>query len=119
MRTRTALVAALGALTLLVSAAGSASAAEGEFGYVYTGLDGLPHDGVLVNPPDWVCVTLPEAAGEYVPPADSPRNGTDSRATLFTGPDCDGARYTLAPGGSASSRLKLRSVRFTPAFSQP
>ncbi|MEV7423925.1 MULTISPECIES: hypothetical protein [unclassified Streptomyces] len=116
MRTRTALVAALGALALLVSASGSAAAAEGEFAYTYTGLDGDPHTGVLENPDSWICVTIPGAAGEYLPPAHSPRNRTDSRATVFTGPDCDGERYTLAPGGSASSRLKLRSVRFTPVF---
>ncbi|MFF5568747.1 hypothetical protein ACFY7Z_11375 [Streptomyces sp. NPDC012623] len=119
MRTRTALVAALGALTLLASAAGPASAAEGEFGYVYTGPDGRPHDAALVDAASWICLTIPGAAGEYLPPAHSPRNRTDSRATLFTGPDCDGERYTLAPGGSATSRLKLRSVLFTPAFERP
>lgn len=50
---------------------------------------------------------------QYVPPAHSPRNLTKSTATVFTGLRCDGEHYTLDPGKSASSRLKLRSVVFS------
>ncbi|WP_046509277.1 hypothetical protein [Streptomyces odonnellii] len=113
MRLRHTLAAAAGALALLVSVPGSASAAEGEFGYLFTGMDGRPTKGMLVNPPSGQCVTLPEAAGEYVPPAHSPRNGASSYATVFKDADCKGDYYTLRPGGSASSRLKLRSVVFS------
>ncbi|MFI6703257.1 hypothetical protein ACIBJC_30660 [Streptomyces sp. NPDC050509] len=112
MRLRTTLAAAVGALTLLVALPGPASAAEGTFRYVYTDIAGHPRPGELVNPESWTCITIPEAAGEYVPPAHSPRNGTTSPARVFTGPDCDGEHYTLRPGGSASERLKLRSVIF-------
>ncbi|MFE4058472.1 hypothetical protein ACFXP3_19640 [Streptomyces sp. NPDC059096] len=113
MRLRTTLAAALGAVALLVALPGPASAAEGTFSYVYTDIAGEPRLGVLVNPESRECITIPEAAGEYVPPAHSPRNRTGSSATVFTGPDCDGEHYTLRPGGSASARLKLRSVVFS------
>ncbi|MFC9653458.1 MULTISPECIES: hypothetical protein [unclassified Streptomyces] len=112
MRPRTTLAAAIGALALLVAVPGSASAAEGEFTYIYTDIAGKPRVGGVVNPGDRVCVTIPEAAGEYVPPAHTPRNHTTASALVFTGPDCDGEQYSLRPGGSASERLKLRSVVF-------
>ncbi|MEV6418718.1 hypothetical protein [Streptomyces sp. NPDC051662] len=112
MRLRSTLAAAVGALALLVSVPGSASAAEGEFTYVYTDIAGKPRVGGLVDPDSWVCVTIPEAAGEYVPPAHTPRNHTKATALVFTGPDCDGEEYTLRPGGSASEHHKLRSVLF-------
>ncbi|MYZ35547.1 MULTISPECIES: hypothetical protein [unclassified Streptomyces] len=112
-RLRTTLVASVGVLALLAAVPGSASAAQGEFRYVFTGMNGGPTTGMLVNPGSRECVTLPEVAGEYVPPAHSPSNRTSSTATVFTGPDCDGDYYTLRPGGSASSRLLLRSVVFS------
>ncbi|WP_342671224.1 hypothetical protein, partial [Streptomyces lushanensis] len=107
------LVAAGGALALLASIPGSASAAQGEFGYVFTGMNGGPTAGMLVNPGSRECVTLPEVAGEYVPPAHSPRNGTFSTATVFAGPDCDGEFHILPPGGSAGSGVLIRSVAFS------
>ncbi|MEV7866071.1 hypothetical protein AB0P17_08195 [Streptomyces sp. NPDC088124] len=113
MRLRTTLAAAVGALTLLVALPGQASAAEGTFSYVYTDIAGEPRPGELVDPESRVCITIPQAAGEYVPPAHSPRNRTNSTATVFTGPECDGDHYSLRPGGSASERLKLRSVVFS------
>ncbi|MCL7378611.1 hypothetical protein [Streptomyces sp. 35G-GA-8] len=116
MRLRSTLAAAVGALALLVSVPGSASAAEGEFTYVYTDIAGKPRVGGLVDPESLVCVMIPEAAGEYVPPAHTPRNHTTAAARVFTGPDCDGEEYTLRPGGSASERLKLRSVIFLERF---
>ncbi|MEU0282896.1 hypothetical protein [Streptomyces sp. NPDC006195] len=116
LRTTLAAAAAAGALALLVSVPGSASAADGEFTYVYTDIAGKPRVGGVVDPGNWVCVTLPEAAGEYVPPAHTPRNHTTATAVVFTGPDCDGDAYTLRPGGSASERLTLRSVVFFQRF---
>nr|WSZ95394.1 hypothetical protein OH820_06770 [Streptomyces sp. NBC_00857] len=120
MRLRSTLAAVVGAVALLVSVPGSSSAsssassaAVGEFHYVYTDIAGHPQPGKLVNPPSRRCITIPEAAGEYVPPAHSPRNLTKSTATVFTGLRCDGEHYTLDPGKSASSRLKLRSVVFS------
>ncbi|MEV7401040.1 hypothetical protein AB0N93_11670 [Streptomyces sp. NPDC091267] len=115
MRLRTTAAAALGALSLIVSLPGSASAADGHFSYTYTASDGSRQTGLLVDPPSRECVTLPEVADPEVTfPADTPWNNTDSTATVFSGPDCDGAYYTLRPnGGHASDRLKLRSVLFS------
>lgn len=112
MRLRTTLAATVGALALIVSVPGSASAAVGEFTYVYIDIAGKPRVGGLVDPDSWVCITIPEAAGEYVPPARSPHNHTAAAALVFTGPHCDGDEYIIRPGGSASERLKLRSVFF-------
>jgi hypothetical protein len=113
MRFRTTVAAAVGALALIVSVPGSASAAVGEFTYVYTDMHGSPQTGTLTHPKSRECITLVEAAGEYVPPAHSPRNRTNATATVFTGRDCDGDHYSLRPGGSAGPRLKLRSVVFS------
>ncbi|WP_406450522.1 hypothetical protein OG782_13155 [Streptomyces sp. NBC_00876] len=115
MRFRTTAAAALGALALIVSLPGSASAADGHFTYEYTAFDGSKQTGFLFDPPSRECITLPEVAdpgSSY--PADTPWNHTDATATVFTGPDCDGAYFTLRPfGGHASERLKLRSVVFS------
>ncbi|MEV0914010.1 hypothetical protein AB0I93_07015 [Streptomyces sp. NPDC049967] len=117
MRLRTTAAAALGALALVVSLPGSANAAtaEGQFAYTYTTTSGHRQAVVLLDPPSRECVTLPGVADPNTSePADTPWNNTGSTATVFTGPDCDGAHYTLRPdGGRASSRLKLRSVVFS------
>lgn len=115
MRLRTTVAAALGALALVVTLPGSASAAQGDFTYTYTAQDGSRQQTGLINPPSRQCITLPGAAdpGRTLP-ADTPWNNTDATATVFTGPDCDGDYFTLRPdGGHASSRLKLRSVVFS------
>ncbi|MFB7848142.1 MULTISPECIES: hypothetical protein [unclassified Streptomyces] len=115
MRLRSTVAAALGALALVVALPASAHAATGDFSYTYTGLDGSPRVGFLIDPPSRVCITLPEVAdpgSSY--PAHTPQNLTDSSATVFTGPGCQGDYFTLRPdGGHASSRLKLRSVVFS------
>ncbi|WP_407287321.1 hypothetical protein [Streptomyces sp. BP-8] len=114
-RATTVAATALGALALALSLpASSAGAATGTFTYVYEDLGGGPHLGVLPDPPSRECITLPEVAPEFVPPAHSPRNDTGSTATVFTGAHCDGDHFTLRPnGGHASERLKLRSVVFS------
>ncbi|MEV7086389.1 hypothetical protein AB0O07_10900 [Streptomyces sp. NPDC093085] len=113
MRLRPTLAAAVGALTLLVALPGQASAAEGTFSYVYHDLEGDQRVGRLVDPESRECITLREAAWEFVPPAHTPRNMTNSSATVFTDVDCEGDHYTLRIGGLGSERLKLRSVVFS------
>ncbi|PCG84438.1 hypothetical protein CIB93_19590 [Streptomyces sp. WZ.A104] len=114
MRLRSTLAASLGALALIVTVPNSAWAANGYFGYSYTGADGQRQIGQLIDPPSRECVNLPEvsdpAASE---PAHSPRNFTDATAVLFTDADCEGDHFALRPGGRASERLKLRSVVFS------
>ncbi|MER7825004.1 hypothetical protein BCL76_107265 [Streptomyces sp. CG 926] len=115
MRLRHAAVAAFGAFTLLLTIPTSASAAEGQFQYTVTGLDGTPLRVVLDDPPGEECITLPEVADPGASsPAHSPRNRTDATATVFTEPDCEGDHFTLRPRtGYGSERLKLRSVVFS------
>ncbi|MFJ6011813.1 hypothetical protein [Streptomyces sp. NPDC092952] len=112
---RSAVAAALGALALIVAVPASASAATGDFTYVYSGHDGSLRPGYLVDPPSRMCITLPEVADPASSlPATTPLNLTGSTATVFTGPDCEGDHFSLRPhGGYASSRLKLRSVVFS------
>lgn len=114
MRFRTALAAAFGALALIVTLPTSAAAAEGQFQYTYSGLDGSPRVAVIEDPGSWECITLPEVADpDSSSPAHSPRNRTDEYALVFTGPDCDGDSFTLKPEtGYGSERLKVRSVLF-------
>ncbi|MFE6843779.1 hypothetical protein [Streptomyces sp. NPDC057686] len=116
MRLRTAVVAAAGALTLLVAVPGSASAATGEFEYSYVGLDGQPRQERFSDPEDYTCVVIPEVADpNSSEPAFSPRNRTDAHARVFTGADCTGDHFDLRPfTGYGSARLKLRSVVFLP-----
>ncbi|MFD7320426.1 hypothetical protein ACFV9D_04930 [Streptomyces sp. NPDC059875] len=114
MRLRALATTAACGLAVLFAAAPSASAAEGEFSYVHNDPSGTPHLGFLADPPSGVCLTLPEVADPWTTPAHSPRNHTDSTATVFTGPDCEGDYFSLRPhGGHASERLKLRSVMFS------
>ncbi|MET9659336.1 hypothetical protein [Streptomyces sp. NPDC006510] len=115
MRLRSTVAAAFGALALIVAVPTSAGAATGDFTYAYTGLDGAPRLGYLVDPPSRMCITLPEVADPNSSnPAHTPWNFTDSSATVFTDPGCEGDYFTLRPdGGHAGSRLKLRSVVFS------
>ncbi|HEY8985481.1 MAG TPA: hypothetical protein VIU15_38660 [Streptomyces sp.] len=115
MRLRTTLAAAVGALALTVAVPTSASAATGQFFYVYSGLDGSPQVAALTDPRSGECVTLPEVADPGASsPARSPRNRTDATAVVFTNPDCTGDYYVLNPFvGGAGPRLELRSVFFS------
>ncbi|TDU79731.1 hypothetical protein [Streptomyces sp. KS 21] len=116
MRLRTVVVAAASALTLLVAVPGSATAATGEFGYSYVGLDGEPRQERLLDPESDECVGIPEVADpNSSEPAFSPRNRTDAVARVFTNADCTGDHFDLrAFTGHGSERLKLRSVVFLP-----
>ncbi|WP_329019885.1 hypothetical protein [Streptomyces sp. NBC_00690] len=116
MRPRTSAAAvALGALALVVPLASPASAAEGDFHYRYTGLNGQPQPGVLVDPPSQRCVVIPEAANPgSSSPAFGPRNDTGSVAIVYTEPDCTGQSFRLRPHGEQTTdRLQLRSVIFS------
>ncbi|GAA2632999.1 MULTISPECIES: hypothetical protein [Streptomyces] len=117
MRLRHAAGAAFGALTLLLTIPASASAAEGQFQYTVTGLDGHPLRVVLEDPPSEQCITLPEVADPSASsPAHSPRNRTDERAIVFSEPDCTGREFALRPHtGYGTERLELRSVVFVRA----
>ncbi|MFJ4921357.1 hypothetical protein [Streptomyces sp. NPDC088725] len=113
MRLRTTVAAALGALTLLVSLPGSASAAEGRFEYVYTDHHHHEQIAVLAHPAGRECIPLPGADKWHERPAHSPRNRTNASATVFKNADCTGEYYTLRPGGSAGKGLEMRSVIFS------
>ncbi|MFB7667900.1 hypothetical protein ACFC1R_28920 [Kitasatospora sp. NPDC056138] len=115
MRLRNAAAAAAAALALVLTLPTSAGAADGEFTYRFIGLDGTPQIGRLVDPPSRECINLPEVADPgSSEPADTPRNRTDSTATVFRDPDCEGDHFSLRPfTGHASERLKLRSVVFS------
>ncbi|MEV0371181.1 hypothetical protein AB0I10_15345 [Streptomyces sp. NPDC050636] len=114
MRLRHTVATAVGALALVLALPTSASAAAGNFTYVYTDPDGARHTSGLIAPPSQECINLPGATDEAVPPADTPRNDTDATVTVFSDADCEGDYFTLRPnGGHASARLKLRSVAFS------
>ncbi|MFE0423949.1 hypothetical protein [Streptomyces sp. NPDC058953] len=116
MRLRSAVTAgtaALGAVLLLVAVPASASAATGQFRYDYTTVDGYQASGFLNNPPSGECLDLPGVGPENPEPGHSPKNRTDSWATVYSGSGCTGAVFRLRPEtGGASERLKVRSVVF-------
>ncbi|MFJ2407192.1 hypothetical protein ACIOUE_38525 [Streptomyces xanthochromogenes] len=113
MRFRTSLAAVLGALALAVTLpASSASAATGQFSFTYE-RDGKTLQGYLSDPRARSCIDLDEVAGTDTTPAHSPRNRTNSIATVFTDLDCEGKSFALkAGGGHGGAGLKFRSVVF-------
>ncbi|MET9399453.1 hypothetical protein [Kitasatospora sp. NPDC002965] len=111
MRLRTVAVAALGALTLLVTVPTSANAADGVFRYTYRA-DGSEHRGELVDPRPEECVDVKGATEEDA--AYAPVNRTNGTAVAFLEFGCVGDVYrVLDPGASASRRLHFRSVLFS------
>ncbi|WP_329461148.1 hypothetical protein [Streptomyces sp. NBC_01431] len=115
MRLRHTAAAALGALTLLLTQSGSASAATGDFSYEFVGLHGHPQSVTLHDPASPGCVVLPEVADPgSSEPAFAPHNDTDEWVMVFTEPNCTGDSWTLRPHGNpTTARLKLRSVFLT------
>ena len=113
--TKRTLAALVGATTLLLTVPGSASAANGSFRYTYVDKTGEEQTGTLHHPSSEECITIPEAAIEYVQDsAHSPKNRTDATAVVFTNADCTGDWFSLKPyTGGASDRLKFRSVVFS------
>ncbi|MGW4651056.1 hypothetical protein [Kitasatospora sp. NPDC004289] len=108
MQFRRTVVAALGALTLLIAVPTSAHGATGEF--LYKVHQGLPSG--LTDPTSGVCINAPGATEDEA--AYSPQNFTTSTATVFLELDCDGDTYfTMAPGKKLGKRLHFRSVVFS------
>ncbi|WP_326670899.1 hypothetical protein [Streptomyces sp. NBC_01257] len=114
MRLRSAMAASAGALVLLLTAPGSASAADGQFRYSYTTSDGYDAVGFINDPPSGTCINIQGPGSEPGSAAYAPKNRTDATATVFLEADCTGGAYfTLRPGGGASDRLLVRSVVFS------
>ncbi|WP_327064318.1 hypothetical protein [Kitasatospora sp. NBC_01302] len=112
MRFRTSLAVALGALTLAVSLPTSAHAATGQFFFTYN-RDGKTLEGYLRDPRARYCITLEEVAKPDSTPAYSPRNRTNSIATVYTDVDCEGESFPLKSGGGhGGANVKFRSVVF-------
>ncbi|MBT2400499.1 hypothetical protein [Streptomyces sp. ISL-100] len=113
MRFRHTVAAAVGALTLVLTMPTPAGAAVGAFTYQYDDMSGERITAELIDPPSGPCITLPEVADDFVPPAHTPRNATDRPATVYAGADCTGPEFNLrAHTGYGSERLKVRSVIF-------
>ncbi|MGA4844936.1 hypothetical protein ACOBQB_01065 [Streptomyces sp. G5(2025)] len=115
MRFRRSVAAAFGALTLVLAAPTSASAAEGQFRYTYLTDEGYEAVGFLNNPPSGECINLYGVGSDDLPPGHSPKNRTDATAVVFLNADCEGdAFFSLRPHtGGGSERLKVRSVVFS------
>ncbi|MFF7813389.1 hypothetical protein ACF1E9_12865 [Streptomyces roseolus] len=114
MRLRSTLASAAGAALLLLTAPGSASAAEGQFRYTYRTADGYEAVGFLNNPQSGTCIDIQGPGSEPGSPAYAPKNRTDATAVVFLEANCQGdAFYALRPGGGASDRLLVRSVVFS------
>ncbi|MFJ2744411.1 hypothetical protein ACIO3O_32695 [Streptomyces sp. NPDC087440] len=112
MRFRTSLAAALGALALVVTLPTSANAATGQFAFTYN-RDGKTIEATLHDPKARECIDLDEVADPSTTPAHSPRNRTNSIATVFTDLECEGESFPLkAHSGHAGEGLKFRSVLF-------
>ncbi|MFE9532857.1 hypothetical protein [Streptomyces sp. NPDC006691] len=113
MRLRSAFAAALGAFALAVTLPTSpASAASGPFRFTYE-RDGKTLEGSLLNPKGLYCLTLEQVAKPDTTPAHSPRNLTNSIATVYTDVDCEGESFPLKMhGGSGGKDVKFRSVIF-------
>ena len=110
MIARTATIA-LSALTLTLAPSFPAVAATGTFAYSFPASYGTGA-GHLHHPRSGACIDISEIRYSDES-AHTPRNDTDSTATLFMGPDCSGPYYSLRPGGRGSDRLFLRSVVFS------
>ncbi|MEU8548928.1 hypothetical protein AB0C81_18385 [Streptomyces roseoverticillatus] len=83
MRLRYAVGGALGALALIVTVPTSANAATGQFVFTYE-RDGKTLEGYLRDPRARYCLTLEQVAKPDTTPAHSPRNRTNSIATVYT-----------------------------------
>ncbi|MEV6357946.1 hypothetical protein [Streptomyces hydrogenans] len=115
MRLRSAFTAAATALVLVLSTAGSSTAADGQF--VYN--SGNPNDAklfhVITNPENGVCYDLTGGTGTFA--ALHGVNATDAQATLFPDAECEDRfiRWVLMPGEHSrdESFARFRSVKFS------
>ncbi|MEI5102059.1 hypothetical protein RB200_30510 [Streptomyces sp. PmtG] len=112
MRFRTSLAAALGALALVVTLPPSANAATGQFVFTYN-REGKTIEGRLHDPTGRECIDLTEVSNLNETPAHSPRNRTNSIATVYTELECEGESFALkAHSGYGGEGLKFRSIVF-------
>ncbi|MFD4240500.1 hypothetical protein ACFWP3_02655 [Streptomyces sp. NPDC058525] len=113
MKLRTTLGAGLGALALILSMAGSAQAAEGDFTYKYVDGYGVERLVALHNPHSGKCINLYAVADDDEQPGYGPHNDTDTAVTVYVGANCQGPEWRLrAHGQPAKDSLEVRSVRF-------
>ncbi|MCT4352078.1 hypothetical protein M5362_02875 [Streptomyces sp. Je 1-79] len=107
MRIRHTMAAAAGALLLVLTLPGSASAADGEFAYKY----GSGSAGRMLDPETSNCTNIPEAT--EASPAYAPQNATNGIATFFAAADCEGDAYVqMDPGATLGDDVKGLSVHF-------
>ncbi|MFE6225018.1 MULTISPECIES: hypothetical protein [unclassified Streptomyces] len=120
MKLRSTLGASLGALALVLSTAGSAHAAQGEFHYKYVDGFGQERHVTLHDPHSGKCVNLYAVGDEDALPGYGPHNNTDTAVTVYVGAGCEGDSWRLkAHGKPAKDTLELRSLRFdAPAAAQ-
>ncbi|MEU7525044.1 hypothetical protein AB0A74_04870 [Saccharothrix sp. NPDC042600] len=115
MRLRTTLVSTASAVALVLTIAGTASAAEGEFSYRYTDAAGETRKAELIDPDNApVCIEVPEVANTPDAHAFRPRNQTNVRAIGFKASGCVGTdSFELAAKvGRGSDKTLFRSVLF-------
>ncbi|GAA3090697.1 hypothetical protein GCM10017562_72070 [Streptomyces roseofulvus] len=113
MKLRSTLGASLGALALVLSTAGSAQAAQGEFHYKYVDGFGQENTVTLHDPHSGKCINLDAVGEDDELPGYGPHNDTDTAVTVYVGANCEGPEWRLkAHGKPAKDTLELRSVRF-------
>lgn len=111
MRLRTALAAVTAAFALVLSTAGSSSAATGDFLYVSLDLNNVQIQQELSNPDNGVCIELEGTANL---PALLGRNFTTSVATVFQDSNCDGDTFWVVNQGAfVPLTSRFRSVIFS------
>ncbi|MEU3606894.1 hypothetical protein AB0E83_15805 [Streptomyces sp. NPDC035033] len=113
MKLRSTVGASLGALALVLSTAGSAQAAQGEFHYKYVDGYGKEHRVTLHDPHGGKCINLHAVGDDEDLPGYGPHNATDAAVTVYLGAGCQGPEWRLrAHGKPAKDTLEVRSVRF-------
>ncbi|MFE3767292.1 hypothetical protein ACFXPI_36665 [Streptomyces sp. NPDC059104] len=113
MKLRSTVGACLGALTLVLSFAGSAQAAQGNFHYKYVDGHGQEQFATLHDPHSGKCINLYPVGHDDEQPGYGPHNDTDTAVTVYLGANCQGAEWRLkAHGNPAKDTLEVRSVRF-------
>ncbi|MGW1596939.1 hypothetical protein [Streptomyces sp. SCL15-4] len=100
---RRPLAAVLGTLALVLTATGSALAADGTFAWI--GPEGKAYG--IQNPPDRKCFDMAQEAR-------GARNGTKKPLVVYTQKRCKGTATRLAPGKAAPAGARFASVVFNP-----
>ncbi|MFF1909203.1 hypothetical protein [Kitasatospora sp. NPDC058218] len=107
MRIRNTVVAATGALLLVLAVPTSSTAATGDF--LYKVGSGTPAG--IADPTSGECINLPGTTEEA--PGFAPDNTTTSSVKAFLDFDCNGDTfYVMDPGKKLGDDTKIRSVVF-------